>query len=166
MKWGIHQLNGLEAQNLIVEQCPDLATIYLSKSTPLNVRVCPRGTRLRGRLPGDLIVENRPDLLHLGVVFPRDACPVPGLASSRHPQHRQPILARTLPCHGQDVPHPERPAMEASVPPSDAVVAQTRGKRRHHVSGIDPFPGGEIGDGEQEGHAGSHAEVACPRRNA
>ncbi len=80
---GIQRLKGLEAKNLIVERCPDLTTIDLTKHTPIQVRACPSLTQITGKLQKDLIVEDCPELLEIDVLFPRDALPATSLVVRR-----------------------------------------------------------------------------------
>jgi hypothetical protein len=82
---GVHRLNPVFAQSVVVEGCVDLAAIWLHPLTPTTIRSCPALRRIHGSLSADLMVEDCPNLVTLDVLLPRDAMPIPSLTIRRCP---------------------------------------------------------------------------------
>jgi hypothetical protein len=76
---GVHRLNPVFAQSVVVEGCVDLASIWLHSLTPTTIRACPALRRIHGSLSADLVVEDCHNLVTLDVLLPRDAMPIPSL---------------------------------------------------------------------------------------
>jgi len=78
----VQNLTSLGKQ-ITLKACPELERIELPESAALFVQNCPRLTQVRGRVTGDLSVEDCSELSDLDVVFPRDALPPPSVVVKR-----------------------------------------------------------------------------------
>jgi hypothetical protein len=70
-------------RQLTLKACPDLESIELPESTALVVQGCPRLTRIRGKVTGDLTVEDCSELAGLDILLPKDALPAPSVIVRR-----------------------------------------------------------------------------------
>ena len=70
-------------KQITLKACPELERIELPESTAIVVQDCNRLTQVRGRVTGDLSVEDCSELSDLDVVFPRDALPPPSVIVKR-----------------------------------------------------------------------------------
>ena len=78
-------IQGLNApgRRLSLKACPDLESIELPESTALVVQGCPRITQIRGKVTGDISVEDCQELTNLDIVLPKDALPAPSIVVRR-----------------------------------------------------------------------------------
>lgn len=87
---GLRNVRNLTApwRQLTLRACPDLETIELPESTATVVQDCPQLVQVRGKVTENIFVTNCPGLIHLDIVFPRDALPAPSLIVRNCPNLR------------------------------------------------------------------------------
>lgn len=78
----IHKLSA-PGMRMILRDCPDLECIEVPAATALDVRSCPRLNSMRGRVEGNLLIEDCHALRSLEAMVPRDAIPAPSITVRR-----------------------------------------------------------------------------------